>query len=72
MKKLNKIVLNKLEKKELTFKEQAKIKGGAETCACGCCYAGSGGSSDFQNGQANCSQGLNSSQFCEGGSYHGC
>ena len=72
MKKLTKISLNNLEKKELDYKEQSNIKGGGGPCACGCCYAGTGGSSAFMNGQTNCSQGLNSPAFCEGGSYHVC
>jgi natural product precursor len=58
MKKLNKLVLNELSKKELSDKAMSGIKGGGEIsmqmCTCGCCYAGQGGSDTFENGWANC------------------
>lgn len=63
MKRIEKLSLNRLSKKELTFREMNKVKGGS-SCPCGCCYAGlpgdhgHGGSSDFQNGNANCSIGI--------------
>ena len=59
MRKVEKLVLNQLAKKELTQRQQAMIKGG-RGCHCGCCYAGSGGSSSTQNGLANCADGLRS------------
>ena len=53
MRKVEKLVLNQLAKKELTQRQQAMIKGG-RGCTCGCCYANSGGSSSVDNGLVNC------------------
>jgi natural product precursor len=57
MKKLNKLVLGELAKKELSQREQNNIRGGLQ-CTCGCCYTNSGGSSDVDNQRANCDHGL--------------
>ena len=65
MKKIEKLSLNRLSKKELTLGEMNKVKGG-NSCPCGCCYVGSGGSASYDNGDANCRQGLSSTVFCEG------
>lgn len=55
MKKLEKLVLSQLAKRELSWRQQAMIKGGKYNCTCGCCYAGGGGgSSSLDNGIANC------------------
>ena len=43
MKKIDKLVLNQISKKELTQRQLGRVKGG-RACACGCCYANSGGS----------------------------
>lgn len=52
-----------LSKTELSKKEMAFIKGGAESCGCGCNYAESGGSSIESNGAANNSKGQSSSEY---------
>ena len=58
MKKISKLVLNQIAKKELTQRQQGFIKGGRHGCTCGCCYAGSGGgSSQTDNWIANCEGG---------------
>ena len=55
MKKIGKLVLNQIAKKELSQRQMGKIKGGRNVCICGCCYAdGGGGSSTTDNGDANC------------------
>jgi natural product precursor len=54
MKKLSKLVLFELESRELSGRQMKNVKGGVNSCLCGCCYAGSGGSSDQNNGNANC------------------
>jgi natural product precursor len=67
MKKLSKLILVELERKELAQREMKNVKGGLSApCECGCCYAGSGGggSSSFNNGQANCNLNLNSPNNC--------
>lgn len=72
MKKINKLVLNQLAKKELTQRQQGLIKGGgAGTCPCGCCYGNSGGSDTVDNGEANCQQGKYS-DGCPNGAYSIC
>jgi natural product precursor len=54
MKRLSKLVLIELERKELSQREMKHVKGG-NTCGCGCCYAeNGGGSSSGSNGAANC------------------
>jgi len=53
MKKMSKLVLNQIAKKELTQRQQGSIKGG-NSCTCGCCYAENQGSEWDDNGQANC------------------
>ena len=53
MKKISKLVLSQIAKKELTQRQQGLIKGG-KGCSCGCCYKDSGGSSSDVNGGANC------------------
>lgn len=45
MKKIEKLSLNRLTKKELTLGEMNKVKGGT-FCECGCCYAGLPGDPD--------------------------
>jgi natural product precursor len=55
MKKLSKLMLIELERKELSQREMKHVKGG-NTCGCACCYAGGGGGSSINdNGGANCS-----------------
>lgn len=49
--KLEKISLKKLAENSLANREMREIKGGA-VCGCGCCYAGTGGSSSTDNGNA--------------------
>lgn len=72
MKKISKLALNKLSKKELPYSEMNKVKGGINSCLCGCCYGGDpgdighGGSSDDANGYANCMIPTNSPYFCDG------
>lgn len=51
--------LTQLEKNLLLEKEMENVKGG-NTCGCGCKYAGSGGSSTANNGNANLSNNLHS------------
>lgn len=60
MKKLSKLVLLNLESKELNERQMSQIKGG-NSCGCGCCYYGNGGSSDRGNGLKNCSTNQHSS-----------
>jgi natural product precursor len=68
MKRLSKILLSKLEEKELTQREMKKITGG-KSCSCGCCYEGSpGGSTTEDNGGANCKSSF--TKTCHGGSWH--
>lgn len=50
--KTQKIKLNNLAKNNLDNREMKELKGG-NVCGCGCCYAGSGGSSTEANGSAN-------------------
>ena len=70
MKKVEKLVLNQMAKKELSQRQQVMIKGGRNLCTCGCCYANSGGSDTTDNGLANCESSkntfcpVNSSWFC--------
>ena len=74
LKKIQKLVLNRLSKKELSFGELNKVKGGEEyyLCGCGCCYDGEpgdpgyGGSSNFMNKATNCKTGLSSPIMCDG------
>lgn len=47
--------LNAVENKVLTTKEMSSVKGGGWTCTCSCYYAGSGGASIEDNGNANLS-----------------
>ena len=54
MKKIDKMTLSQLAKKELTKRQQGLIKGGRYNCTCGCCYADSEGSSVEDNSNANC------------------
>ena len=62
MRKLERMVLSQLAKKELNQRQMSKIKGGGN-CSCGCCYAGeAGGSSSFENRDANCA--LNTTTLC--------
>ena len=54
MKKIDRIVLGQLAKKELTQRQLGKIKGG-NLCTCGCCYYPNGGGADgVTNGDTNC------------------
>ena len=53
MKKIGKLVLNQIAKKELTQRQMGKIKGGRNSCTCGCCYADNQGSAIDDNGCAN-------------------
>lgn len=53
MKKINSLRLNNLTKVELEKRELNKLTGGICNNACGCFYAGTGGSSTYQNGMAN-------------------
>jgi natural product precursor len=46
MKKLSKLVLVELEKKELTQREMKKIRGG-HSCTCACYSGGNSGSSPY-------------------------
>jgi natural product precursor len=66
--------LNKLEERNLSERQMRKIEAGrctwtegiwdmAATCACGCAYANSGGSSTAANGQANRARGLCTPNF---------
>lgn len=72
MKKIQKLFLNRLTKKELTIPEMNKVKGGNQ-CGCGCCYDGTpgdighGGSSTVDNGLANCAIPTGSTVYCDGG-----
>ena len=52
MKKISKLVLSQIARKELSQRQQRTIKGGRH-CTCGCCYAGSGGSNTDWNGCTN-------------------
>lgn len=52
MKTLKKIKLNSLNDAELRDREMNALNGG-RACGCGCNYAGSGGSSTYNNGTAN-------------------
>ena len=63
MKKIDKMVLNQISKKELTQRQMGRVKGGRGNCTCGCC----GSSSVEANGDANCSGNQYSSKICEGG-----
>ncbi len=62
MKKIKKLKLNQLSKDELGKREMNYIKGG--DCCCGCWYAGSGGSSTYDNGMANLNGGGLHSSGC--------
>jgi len=54
MKKIERLVLHYLAKKEIHHRQMGKLRGGKQRCTCGCCYAGSGGGSDVDyNGCAN-------------------
>jgi natural product precursor len=50
--------LNKLNNGQLSRKQMKSVVGGTAVCACGCCYAGNGGSSIRDNGNANAAGGL--------------
>jgi natural product precursor len=52
--------LNKLHDGQLSKKLMKSVVGGSAVCQCGCCYAGSGGSSVHDNGYANSAHGLGS------------
>lgn len=71
MKKIQKLSLNRLTKKELTIPEMNKVKGGTNQCDCGCCYDGTpgdigyGGSSTQDNGIANCAHEWHSTVYCD-------
>lgn len=67
MKKIQKLSLNRLTKKELNLEEMNRVKGGTELyiCGCGCCYEGTG-SLNADNRQANCESGLHSPEMCHG------
>ena len=56
MRKVEKMVLNQLAKKELSRRQMGKIKGG-RNCTCGCCYYDTEGSSIVDNAYANCIDG---------------
>lgn len=53
---LQKIKLNNLAENSLANREMKQLMGGA-TCQCSCHYAGSGGSSTRDNGNANAEHG---------------
>jgi len=53
MKKIERLVLNQIAKKELSQRQIGKIKGGRFSCACCCSYAG-GGTDSLGNGYGNC------------------
>lgn len=60
MKKIERLSLNKLSRKELTTHEMSKVRGGENVCVCRCCYSsepecnGDGtGYSKLQNSHAN-------------------
>lgn len=57
MKRIEKLSLTKLSKKELNYQEMNRVKGGTNGCQCGCCYSiecgGDGSGSDMQV-NANC------------------
>ena len=57
MRKIEKLVLNQIAKKELTQRQQGLIRGGRgqNACLCGCCAQG--GSSTDNNADANCKLG---------------
>lgn len=57
--KLEEIKLNNLAKNSLANREMRDLKGG-KSCQCSCCYAGSGGSSTTDNGNANATNGYHS------------
>jgi natural product precursor len=67
MKKLNKLVLGELAKKELSQREQNNIRGG-NVCGCGCCYAQMGDTN--YSGGANCGHDMVSA--CETGELRLC
>jgi len=71
MKKIDKLILGQLAKKELSKGQQSLLKGGRGVCPCGCCYGDSGGSDSFDNGTANCERGIGSSG-CANGAYTFC
>ncbi len=51
--------LNKLNQNSLSKDQMKKVRGGeSNLCTCGCCYAGSGGSSTVDNAIANNEGGL--------------
>lgn len=58
--KTKQLKLNKLKLNQLSAKQLNAITGGEEPprCTCGCCYAGSGGSSSVDNAIANNEGGL--------------
>ena len=61
MKKLSRIHLMNMEKKKLSPKQMKNVLGGMPgVCGCGCCYQGSGGSSEADNGDANINSGYHS------------
>lgn len=50
-----------MEKKKLSPKQMKNVLGGMPgVCGCGCCYQGSGGSSEADNGDANINSGYHS------------
>lgn len=53
MKKLGKLKLNQIEKSEMENREMNNLKGGGDSCSCGCHYASTGGSSYADNRKAN-------------------
>jgi len=53
MKKIERLVLHYLAKKEIHHRQMGKLRGGKQRCSCGCCYATSGGSDIGDNGCAN-------------------
>ena len=76
MKKINKLALNQIAKKELSRKQMQYFKGG-RSCWCGCCYYPSepGGSNLNDNGCAVYCGGSNSSDcpvIYEGNCITGC
>ena len=74
MRKLERMVLSQLAKKELTQRQMGRIKGGRNTCTCGCCYVENGGSDCVDNGYANCVTNKTTTcsviSYC--GGYYGC